>query len=84
MPSSLASLAITSSGADETYFGMYFKLTDDIYLNNINAFRWSDGKVASGYTVNSWYYASENASGQQCAVNIDGDGHVVYGLYCNK
>ncbi len=78
-PEQLA-LAITSSGTDEAYYGMHFKLTDDIYLNNINSFRWSDGKVASGYTVNSWY----NASGQQCAVNIDGDGHVVYGLYCNK
>lgn len=78
-PEQLA-LAITSSGADETYFGMYFKLTDDIYLNNINAFRWSDGKVASGHVINSWY----NASGQQFAGTIDGDGHIVYGLYHNK
>jgi len=74
-PEQLA-LAITTSGVDEANYNAYYKLTADIYLNNINAIRWSDGVVASSYKVNTWYNQAQLFAG-----NIDGDGHYVYGLY---
>ena len=49
--------------------GKYYKLTQDIYLNDVSNADWKNG------TVNSWpnrkiFYG-----------NVNGDGHVVYGLY---
>ena len=64
---------IYNGGAADTYY----KLTNDIYLNNIYMIDWATGKAADGYTPNSWY---ENLAFQG---NIDGDGHIVYGLYYN-
>ena len=64
---------ISNGGAADTYY----KLTNDIYLNNIYMIDWATGEAADGYTPNAWY---ENQAFQG---NIDGDGHVVYGLYYN-
>lgn len=83
-------LAITQSGTttqtnaetgesetvNETYYGSCYILTDDVYLNDINAVNWLEGSKNSGYTVNPWYDYNENFAG-----TIDGDGHTVYGLY---
>ncbi len=74
-PEQLA-LAITTGGVDEANYNAYYKLTADIYLNNINAIRWSDGVVASSYNAKTWYNQAQLFVG-----NIDGDGHYVYGLY---
>ncbi len=91
-------LAITQSGTteqtnDETgetvtvnepYFGSYYKLTKDIYLNDINSVNWLEGSKNAGYNVNSWYnyYKYDGViKGEDFAGVIDGAGFVVYGLY---
>ncbi len=58
-----------TSGRD----GLYFRLASDIYLNEIN----EDGSLK---TDNSWFRRGVDGA---VSVNIDGDGHVVYGLYYN-
>ena len=68
--SELAYIISTGGGADT-----YYKLANDIYLNNVYMIDWSTGEAADGYTPNNWY---ENVAFQG---NIDGNGHVVYGLY---
>lgn len=62
--------AIISGGADKLY-----KLTNDIYLNDINKINWKTGEAQPGYTPNSWF---ENIPFKGA---IDGGGHIVYGLY---
>ena len=49
----------------------YYKLTADIYLNDVSKANWYEGAK-----VNYWYDA---ASSRFCG-NFDGDGHTVYGL----
>ncbi len=62
--------AITRGGNDE-----YYKLTADIYLNKLEYIDWATGQATnSNYTINKW--KSGDFSG-----HIDGDGHVIYGLY---
>ena len=87
-------LAITQSGTtsvtnaetgesetvNETYFGSFYKITKDIYLNDPNAKNWKSATGGSFSDVRSWYNWN-NGSGQDFAGSIDGDGHTVYGLY---
>ena len=54
----------------------HFKLTADIYLNDVSD---SDWKTKS---PRSWY-ASTSTNGYRFTGNFDGDGHTVYGLYYN-
>lgn len=49
--------------------GQYYKLTQDIYLNDVSKADWKNG------TVNSW------PNWKTFYGNVNGDGHVVYGLY---
>ena len=60
--------------------GANYILTNDIYLNDVTKVNWETGVAESGYSVNSWYgnYESTPFSG-----TIDGNGHIVYGLYFN-
>lgn len=63
-----------------TAAGAYYKLTKDIYLNDITQIDWATGTAKSGYVAKSWFTSST------CGVlngTIDGDGHKVYGLYSN-
>ena len=53
--------------------GLYFRLSSDIYLNEIN----EDGSLK---TYNPWFRSTESGN---LSINIDGDGHMVYGLYYN-
>lgn len=72
-------LAITNGASGETYTDCYFKITKDIYLNDLNAINWENGTLNNGYTAaNKWYTRSELFAG-----TIDGDGHTIYGLYRN-
>ncbi len=64
-------LMITSGGGTDKHY----KLTDDIYLNDVSKINWTTGKTNAGYRANSWF---ENAPFEG---NIDGNGCVVYGLY---
>ena len=54
----------------------YYKLTDDIYLNDTEYINWQTGDVTTGYTLNNWAGSYNAFTG-----TIDGDGHVIYGLY---
>ncbi len=55
--------------------GKYYKLTDDILLNDTSAKNWEE-------TANQWYTSGSSSSCFQG--NFDGDGHVVKGLYVNQ
>ena len=66
----LAYVITSGGGADK-----YYKLTADIYLNELSKINWATGEAVDGYTPNAWF---ENVAFQG---NIDGNGHVVYGLY---
>ena len=69
-PAELAWAISNGGGAD-----MYFLLTADIYLNDVSKINWLTGEVAEDYAPNTWY---NNVAFQG---NLDGNGHVVYGLY---
>ena len=63
--------AIKSGGGTDKFY----KLTNDIYLNDIGKVNWTIGTAVGSYKINSWF---DNASFEG---NIDGNGYVVYGLY---
>ena len=53
--------------------GRYYKLTTDIYLNDVDKVNWSTGEPISGYVPTPWY------SEVPFHGTIDGDGHMIYG-----
>jgi len=59
----------------------YYKLTSDIYLNDISKINWSTGEAADGYLPNQWF-TEETATAFKGHIN--GDGHVIYGLYITE
>ena len=65
---------VISTGGGE---GKHYKLTDDIYLNEIDKVNWATGEGIDGYTPRTWYDSIEFQG------SINGNGHVVYGLYYN-
>ena len=75
---------IIYNGYKDTSAEKYYKLTSDIYLNDVTKIDWSTGEAIGGYTINSWYesYISLNRD-MTFSGTIDGDGHTVYGLYYN-
>ena len=54
--------------------GNYYKVTDDIYLNNVKNSNWENE------SPNQWFWVSSARTGNFNG-HIDGDGHVVYGIY---
>ena len=70
----LAFVIKTGGGANK-----YYKLTNDIYLNDINKMDWTTGEPIGDYTPNSWYANHTVTAGFQGT--IDGNGYVIYGLY---
>ncbi len=60
---------------DNTQDYKYYKLTSDIYLNDVSKANWKEN-------ANSWYSFSERGSARFYG-NLDGDGHTIYGLYYN-
>jgi hypothetical protein len=58
--------------------GYCYKLTNDIYLNDVDSIIWSDGSSLNGYVPTQWFDSSIVAPFNG---TIDGNGHVVYGLY---
>ena len=59
--------------------GKHYKLTADIYLNDISKINWNSGVIDSDYTLRDWNEISTSFNG-----NIDGAGHVIYGIYINE
>lgn len=57
----------------------YYKLTKDIYLNDIHSINWETGAALNGYVPNNWYCDYRVSAAFDGT--IDGDGHTVYGLY---
>ena len=55
--------------------GEYYKLTHDIYLNNVKDKNWEKN-------AKQWFWVSTGRLGGFNG-HFDGDGHVVYGLYLN-
>lgn len=76
------------------YFGFngrYFKLIDDIYVNDVDAVNWSHrlGTVNEGYTPEPWFgtkvnastYVGSDGSNGTFSGHIDGNGYSVNGIY---
>ena len=77
-------LAITKGGSAYSYY----KITEDIYLNDVSKINWSTGVADTGYTPNSWYEVwfinNRIENGTDFQGSIDGNGKVIYGLYYNE
>ena len=67
----------------EEYYGSYYKITADIYLNSPDAADWKNISGAQK-GLNSWYnYYNYNSkiTGESFAGILDGGNHTVYGMY---
>lgn len=62
-------LAVKNNGQ-----GKYYKLTKDIYLNDVSSDNWAET------AKNNWADITGN---NKFSGTIDGDGHIIYGLYIN-
>lgn len=60
-----------------TTTGQYYKLTADIYLNDVSNADWASN------SPNSWYDRENDMKKVAFVGNLDGDGHTVHGLYYN-
>ena len=76
---------LISNGAELAYVistgggaGNHYKLTADIYLNEIDRVNWATGEGIAGYSPLPWYDSVEFQG------NINGNGHIVYGIYYNS
>ena len=58
---------------DKSTAKKYYKLTADIYLNDVTKENWKE-------TANSWFSNPERGEARFSG-NLDGDGHTIYGLY---
>lgn len=54
----------------------HFKLTADIYLNDVSDPNWKNNSPRS-------WYSSVSTNGKRFTGNFDGNGHTVYGMYYN-
>ena len=63
--------------------GAYFKLTNNIYLNDLDLVNWKTGEPVGEYVINSWYDDNVN-SNKGFEGTLDGDGYTVYGMYFNN
>lgn len=52
--------------------GVHYKLTNDIYLNDVSDSEW----YINGTNLHTW-------TPGKCPGNFDGDGHVIHGIYIN-
>ena len=79
---------IVANGGQE---GAYYKLTKDIYLNDTGKIIWDAGEGLNGYIPRKWFQNwGWNPTGGQVIPTatafkgtIDGNGHIIYGLYVN-
>ncbi len=65
--------------------GSYYKLTDDIYLNDISDFDdWSDTNAPANNWGSDSKSTAPNFYNKDFTGNVDGQGHTIYGLYCKE
>lgn len=66
--------------------GKYYKITNDIFLNDPTMIDWTSGESKSAqYKIRNWYtYTADHVSVKPFRGTIDGDGHMIYGLYTNS
>ena len=64
------------AGSGEESSGKYFRLENDIYLNDISSPDWSSNADNRQWDV--------DPSAREFSGNFDGNGHTVYGLYYNN
>lgn len=71
---------MVNSGGD----GKYFKLANDIYVNDVTAENWTETAKPWFVKATDWT-AYKNAAGQDktFAGHIDGAGYTIYGIYCD-
>jgi len=60
--------------------GKYYKLTNNIYLNDLDLINWETGEPVGEYVINFWYDDNKN-SNLGFDGTLDGDGYTVYGMY---
>ncbi|MBR2043757.1 MAG: DUF4886 domain-containing protein [Clostridia bacterium] len=58
--------------------GKYYRLENDIYLNDINGVDWSTGEAKNNYAPSTWICDTVFTG------YFDGNGHIVYGIYYPK
>ena len=77
-PDELYGLAknIISGSVGNHYSGVYFILTNDIYLNDVNQKNWTQN---SPNTWIDWWSGVRAFAG-----NFDGQGHTIYGIYYSE
>lgn len=77
---------LISNGAELAYAilgggnGKYYKLTKNIYLNDLDLINWETGEPVGEYVINSWYDDNYN-NNKGFDGTLDGDGYTVYGMY---
>ena len=69
-PENLAHIAFGAFVKDK-----YYKLTKDLYLNDIDKIDFTNGAVSEGYHALEWQ------EGKTFTAKFDGDGHIVYGMW---
>lgn len=64
--------------------GRYFKLANDIYVNDVAAENWTETAKPWFVNADDWQ-TYKNSEGQKktFAGHVDGAGHTVYGIYCD-
>ena len=58
--------------------GVYYEITEDIYLNDVSNPEWYKGSK-----LNTWITALLNNAGPSFTGYIEGNGHYIYGLYAD-
>ncbi|MEE0928061.1 MAG: GLUG motif-containing protein, partial [Acutalibacteraceae bacterium] len=70
--------------------GAYYKLTNDIYVNDVKAVDWLNGTVNAGYEPEEWFvshdkdgdgYEGYTSNKAMFSGTIDGNGYAIHGLY---
>ncbi len=71
--------------------GKYYKLANDIYLNDTDGINWSTGEVIGDYEPNVWFETKLDVNAKAYkgfaeaeatfSGHIDGNGYAVYGIY---
>ncbi|MEE1006358.1 MAG: dockerin type I repeat-containing protein, partial [Acutalibacteraceae bacterium] len=59
--------------------GKYFELTDDIYLNDVSSEDWYQNAEN-----HEWRFANSESTGAGFRGTLNGNGHIIYGLYINS